>query len=117
MRVYRIRFRVCFQEHKKRTVLRQSSFLCSYFLSVYKSSDTDDMTITCIVSGADIVLGITCMDDLVMAHIDSNMSAVADQISGFCSTEAGNSLPVMSLGGRGVGQLLSEVAEDSHGKS
>ena len=57
-------------------------------LLFHDSPDADNPAICRIPGDFDSVLGVAGMNDFILAHVDSYMTAVADQITGFGFSQA-----------------------------
>ena len=52
-----------------------------FLQELHKTSYRSDSSVCSIIADLDSISGIGCMNDLSVAHVNCNMSAVADQIS------------------------------------
>ena len=76
------------------------------------------MTIRSIVRDLDSGAWVTCVDDTVVSHVDSNVTAVADDVAGFCiSDSAGYSSAHRAKCVGGMWKRSSEMSVDGHYKT
>ena len=76
------------------------------------------MTIGSIVRNLDTGAWVTCMDDTVVSHVDCNVTAVADDVAGFCiSDSAGYSSTYGTKRVGGMRKRSSEMSVDGHYKT
>ena len=59
-------------------------FIWIKYVLVKDSSDRNDRTVRCIVCDLDTAARVAGMNDLVVAHVKSHMTAVADDITRLC---------------------------------
>ena len=77
----------CFLRHKKQPDKLLSGccvfiFCCTFLL--YKTSYRYNCSVCSIIADLDPVLRVRCMNDLAITHVNSHVSAIADQISRLC---------------------------------
>ena len=76
------------------------------------------MTIGSIVCNLDTGAWVTCMDDTVISHVDSNVTAVADDVAGFgIPDSAGYSSSYRTKCVGGMWKRSSEMSVDGHYES
>ena len=82
-----------------------------------ESSDRQDLAEGCVVPDADAVLVICRVDDAVAAHVDRDMSVIADDISGPGVGQSVYLRPAFADPGVIVGKGDAEMCVDCHDKA
>ena len=79
-------FQYFFQKKKQPDKLLSGCYIfifCCTFL-LYKTSYRYNCSVCSIIADLDPVLRVRCMNDLAITHVNSHVSAIADQISRLC---------------------------------